>query len=99
LLREHQRGKQQRQYNAVHERAGENRSFLTLQLGHSGTSGDILRRYHLTYDTTGRVRRGKEYRVEVELLCGDHLQISEQRIAGRVATRQCHCDPAEERRV
>lgn len=66
LLHDYQCGEHKRQDDAMHECAGEDRAFLTLQLGQRGAGGKILRRNHFAHDAARRVGRGEQYRVEVE---------------------------------
>ena len=61
-------------------------------------SGNVLRRDHLSHHSPGGVGRREENWAQVELTRRDHLQITEERIAGGVTAGQCHRKPAEERR-
>ena len=59
---------------------------------------NVLRRDHLAHHAARRVRRRHQHRVQIQLIGRHHLQVAEQRVARRVAARQEHRDPAEERR-
>ena len=84
------------QHDAVNEGAGEDLALLAFQFGHRDAGRDVLRRDHLAHDAAGGIGGGEQHGIEIELPGRDHLQIAEQGVAGRVAARQEHRDPAEE---
>ena len=57
----------------------------------------FLWRDHLSHHTAGRVGCRKQHRIEIELPRRDHLEIAEQRVAGRIAAGEEDRDPSEER--
>ena len=70
---------------------------LALLVRRDARDDDALRVDHLPHDAAAAVRRGREDRVDAELLGADHLQTAEEDVRGGVASRQRDAEPAEER--
>src|SRR5213080_2223811 len=90
------------QPNGMPEDVPENHPLVADLIGRRRGHGDGLRVHHLAHHAARRVGRTHQDRIELELLRGDALQATEERVGRRVAARQRHAQPtqvcAEERK-
>src|SRR6266487_2227348 len=79
------------------EHVPENGAFVAHLIRSRRRDGDGLSVHHLAHHASRRVGRAHQDRIEAELLRRDPLQAAEQRVGRRVAARQGHAQPSQER--
>src|SRR5689334_13596504 len=85
------------QSNGMPNDEPEDLSFVSYLIGSRCRHNDRLRVDHLAHHTPSAVGCNHQYRIKIELLRGNALQASEQRIRRSVAAGERNSQPAEER--
>src|SRR5438876_893143 len=81
--------------HGVPENEAEDGAFVANLIGRRGSDANRLRIDHLAHNATGAVRAAHEYGAQMELLRGDFLQTTEQRIGRGIAAGQGDAKPAD----
>ena len=72
-------------------------AFVAHLLGSRGGNRDGLRIHHFAHHSSGAVGRAHQNWIDAQLLSGDSLQTSEERVGGGIAAGECNSEPAEKR--
>src|SRR5439155_79662 len=81
--------------HGVPENEAEDGAFVANLIGRRGSDANRLRIDHLAHNATGAVRAAHENGAQMELLRGDFLQTTEQRIGRGIAAGQGDAKPAD----